>query len=139
MGKMTQDPRLLSHAAKMRREATPFEVMLWRHLSRSQLGHKFRRQHAVGRHIVDFFCPAKSLAIEVDEATHHTEEMCKRDNSLGAAGVQVLHVSNEDIATNMEGVLVRIQEMLGSLPDRWPTPHPNPSPVGEGLELSCVN
>jgi len=51
----------------MRREPTEFEMRLWRHLSNSQLGGwKFRRQALIGGRIVDFFCPAIGLAIEVD-------------------------------------------------------------------------
>ena len=118
----------------MRHQATPFEVILWRHLSRSQLGHKFRRQHGVGDHIIDFFCPAKALAIEVDGDTHHNEVDEARDAALTKMGTTILHFSNEDVASNMEGVLRNIADWLQRLPDRWP--HPNPSPEGEGLDLS---
>ena len=130
---MTQDARLLIHAAKMRHEGTPIEVILWRHLSRSQLGHKFRRQHVIDKHIVDFFCPAKSLAIEVDGLTHGADEMRQRDNELGTYGVHVLHFSSEDIARNMEGVLIRIQELLAHLPDRWTAPTSTLPLKGRGL------
>ncbi|MFB0873063.1 MULTISPECIES: endonuclease domain-containing protein [unclassified Sphingobium] len=128
---MAQDPRLLERAAQMRHEATPFEVILWRCLSRSQLGYKFRRQHVIGKYIVDFFCPAKSFAVEVDGDTHHDDVDEARDAALAELDVHMLRFSNEDVARNLEGVLKQIMTQLEILPDRWP--HPNPSPEGEGL------
>jgi very-short-patch-repair endonuclease len=133
---MTQDQRLLKNAARMRHEATPFEVILWRHLSRSQLGYKFRRQHVIGARIVDFFCPAKALAVEVDGDTHDAKEMALRNAELGELGIAILHISNQDVAGNVEGVLIQIENLLASLPDRWP--HPNPSPEGEGLSSGNI-
>jgi very-short-patch-repair endonuclease len=117
----------------MRHQATPFEVILWRCLSRSQLGYKFRRQHVIGQYIVDFFCPAKGLAIEVDGSTHHDEVDVMRDADLAKLGIPTLRFSNQDVTRNMEGVLRRIIDQLDSLPDRWP--HPNPTPEGEGLSI----
>ena len=130
---MAQDPRLLKNAASMRHDATQFEVILWRHLSQSQLGFKFRRQHVVGDRIVDFFCPAKSLALEVDGDTHDAEETAIRDAELIGMGITVLHVCNQDVAENMDGVLTSIIARLESLPNRWP--HPIPSPKGDGLNV----
>ena len=54
----------------------------------------------------------------------HAAKMRQRDNELGTYGVHVLHFSNEDMAHNMEGVLIRIQELLAHLPDRWAAPTP---------------
>ena len=64
--------RELSETTKtMRRELTPAEDRLWNALRNSQLnGLKFRRQHALGRFILDFYCPAVRLAIEVDGGVH---------------------------------------------------------------------
>ena len=50
----------------MRRNPTPDEAELWRYLRNGWLKHKFRRQHAVGRSILDFYCAEKRLAVEVD-------------------------------------------------------------------------
>jgi very-short-patch-repair endonuclease len=127
--------QLYTRAVEMRRNPTPFEVIVWRHLGRSQLsGFKFRRQHVVVPFIVDFFCPAKSLAVEIDGMTHNHETDRKRDYQLAQSGVRVLHFSNQEVANNLEGVLTRIQNALQKSTDRWDgQPHPNPSPEGEGL------
>ena len=50
---------------------TPFEALLWRNLQYSRLdARKFRRQHSVGPHIVDFYCPSCRLAVELDGQSH---------------------------------------------------------------------
>ena len=136
MGRMRQrDQGLSQRAAAMRHNATPFEVMLWRHLSRSQLGgHKFRRQAVIGQYIVDFFCPAKNLAVEVDGDTHNSARDTVRDTMLANAGVRTIRISNAEVAQNIDGVMFAISAVLDQQPDRWPIPHPNPSPEGEGLK-----
>ena len=56
---------------KLRSDTTPAEAALWKRLQRSQVeGRKFRRQHSVGDYILDFYCPAEKLAIELDGAGH---------------------------------------------------------------------
>jgi very-short-patch-repair endonuclease len=131
---MMQEPELLKRASAMRHEATPFEAMLWRHLSSSQLGgFKFRRQNVIDRFIVDFFCPAKSLIVEVVGDTHHTDGDAKRDEALASLGYRTLRFSNAKVANELEGVLLTILDTLNAASDRWAAPTPNPSPKGEGL------
>jgi len=58
------------------------EVMLWSRLrKRGQEGLKFRRQHAIGSIIVDFYCPSCRLAVEVDGNTHATEDAVWKDRA----------------------------------------------------------
>ena len=119
----------------MRRNPTPFEIIVWRNLSSSRLsGYKFRRQHVLPPFIVDFFCPAKLLAVEIDGETHDVDSDRKRDRQLERAGVTILHLTNREVAANIDGVMRAIGETLNAAEDRWPVhPHPNPSPEGEGL------
>ncbi|WP_374544110.1 endonuclease domain-containing protein [Sphingorhabdus sp.] len=127
--------QLYSRAAEMRLNPTPFEVIVWKYLCRSQLsGNKFRRQHVIVPYIVDFYCPGKGLAVEIDGRTHVQEKDIARDAQLIRAGVTTLHFTNEDVGTNIEGVVASIQNALDRTTDRWGgQPHPNPSPEGEGL------
>ena len=120
--------RLYARAAEMRRNPTPFEAIVWKYLGRSQLsGFKFRRQHVVVPFIVDFFCPAKGLAVEIDGRTHEHERDQARDARLAGYGVRTLHFTNEDVATNIDGVMLSILTALEGLSDRWiEQPHPNP-------------
>jgi len=129
---MAQDATLLKSAKNMRHEATPFEIILWRHLSGSKLGgFKFRRQHVIESRIIDFFCPTLNLIIEVDGDTHDPEKDAVRDDILTVAGYRTLRFSNRQIASELEVVLQTILETCVAAPARWP--HPNPSPEGEGL------
>ncbi|WP_301182318.1 endonuclease domain-containing protein [Sphingobium sp. SA916] len=121
-------------AREMRREPTEPEKRLWAKLSRSQpSGYKFRRQSVIGPFIVDFLCPQKALIVEVDGDTHRAEEDKARDTTLNALGYRIIRIANHDVMQNIEGVCAAIFGALQQAPDRWASPHPNPSPEGEGL------
>ncbi|MEA3030952.1 MAG: hypothetical protein QOG13_2277 [Sphingomonadales bacterium] len=122
-------------AAEMRRNPTEPEKRLWRNLSNAQLGgHKFRRQSVVGWFIADFLCPQRALIVEVDGDTHDEAKDRLRDDELTRRGFRVVRVTNDDVMTNMDGVLTLIAGAIATTPARWHSPHPNPSPEGEGLE-----
>ena len=127
--------QLHGYAAEMRRNPTEPEKRLWRHLSNSQLGgYKFRRQSVIGQYIADFLCAQKGLMVEVDGDTHRDPAVDQqRDATLRALGFGVLRVTNGDAMRNMKGVLTQILATLETMPDRRNSPHPNPSPEGEGL------
>jgi len=95
---------------------TPAESLLWVHLQHRQVqGRKFRRQHSVGIYILDFYCPAEHLAVELDGASHDHEAAQDRDEKrsefLRKAGIRVLRFENRDVRENLEGVL---KEIAGS-------------------------
>jgi len=75
------------------------EIILWTKLKRKQLnGLRFRRQYSVNRYVVDFYCPAKRLVIEIDGDSHFTNEAQKYDEQrstyLKALGLSVLRFTN---------------------------------------------
>ncbi len=101
----------------LRSSAPEAERLLWTHLKASRLsGYKFRRQQGVGQYVVDFYCPEKKIAIEIDGATHWTEQEQKKDNkrqkSIETFGIQVLRFTNDDVYTNRDEVLNAILEAL---------------------------
>ena len=107
-------PSLKLRRRALRGALTPAEARLWRHLQRSQLGSKkFRRQHSVGKFILDFYCPAEKLAIELDGAAHDHEAAqvagVIRDRYLGSLGITVLRFENREVMENLEGVLLQIK------------------------------
>ena len=60
--------------SRMRQALTPAEFMLWEALPERRLsGFRFRCQHPVGRFILDFYCPAHRLVIEVDGGVHDND------------------------------------------------------------------
>ena len=130
-------PTMLARAADMRRAPTEPERRLWQHLRASQLsGFKFRRQAAIGERIVDFFCPAKGLIVEIDGDTHALERDAVRDRAMAASeGFSTLRFNNNDVMTNMDGVLTHLLARLDAMPDRWQVGSgttPNPSSKEEG-------
>lgn len=115
----------------LRSSATPQEIILWSRLKNGQLGYKFRRQHSVGQYIVDFYCSQKKLVIEIDGSQHdddnNKEYDFRRTKFFNSIGCDVLRFWNNEVNTNLNGVLIKMQEVLGSTT-------PNPSSTEEGRE-----
>jgi very-short-patch-repair endonuclease len=94
---------------------TPAEQMLWRALRGGRLqGLKFRRQHGVGQYVLDFYCAAARLAVEVDGSVHDDPEQAVRDElrteQLNAYGRSVLRFRNDEVFRDLDSVLTRIAE-----------------------------
>jgi very-short-patch-repair endonuclease len=103
--------RLTERAREMRKNPTKAEAHLWKHLRNKRLGVKFRRQEPVGFYIADFLCEEHRLIVEVDGSQHKGSEYDKaRDAWLNAAGYRVIRFWNNEVLTNVDGVLQRVQE-----------------------------
>ncbi|MGO9267381.1 MAG: endonuclease domain-containing protein [Candidatus Binataceae bacterium] len=110
-------PHRIPHdrARDLRRNQTEAEKRLWARLRDGQIYDvKFRRQFPIGEFIADFACPAAHLAIELDGAQHaeQTEKDQWRTRLLAEHGYRVLRFWNEEVMTNIEGVLEKIIEEL---------------------------
>ncbi len=129
------DPAILARARELRHPQTPPEVMLWHRLRDRQLGgFKFRRQHLIGRFVVDFYCAACMLVVEVDGDSHVVQEEYDRARTqwLGEQGCHMLRVTNRDVCGNMEGVLTAILGECERLASAGPDASSHdPLPVGE--------
>lgn len=104
-------------AISLRRDQTPAEQRIWSALRRKQLdGLRFRRQHPVGRFILDFYCAEHRLVVEVDGDTHasKTEYDMERSAWLEAHGYHVLRFANSDVRENLEGVLESILNFVAA-------------------------
>ena len=104
-------------ARELRRAMTPAEKKLWQHIRYNQLGVEFRRQHAVGPYIVDFFCAKAELVIEIDGDVHAEPEQAKRDAERTQwlneqKDYRVIRFWNSQIMRDLEGVLAAIVEEL---------------------------
>ena len=109
---------LKTFRTKLRRNLTPAEATFWKALKGSKLdGRKFRRQHRVGRYILDFYCSSEKLAIELDGEVHFNEQAQLRDHErklfLNRFGIKVLRFENRQIFEDFEWVIYRIRENLG--------------------------
>jgi very-short-patch-repair endonuclease len=100
---------MTERARHSRRESTNAERKLWHALRAHRLaGLSFRRQAPCGPFIADFLCAEARLIVEVDGATHSSDEEVasdkRRDAWLAANGYRVLRVTNEDVYRNLDGV-----------------------------------
>jgi very-short-patch-repair endonuclease len=104
---------LHERARELRRNMTPAEKILWEKLRHLRLnGFQFRRQQIINPYIVDFYCHAKSLAIEVDGDIHDLQQDydTERSKYLTACGFRMLRVTNDDVKEKLETVLQKILE-----------------------------
>jgi very-short-patch-repair endonuclease len=112
-------------ARELRTNPTPAEDRLWQALRRKHVGGlRFRRQHVFERFIVDFYCPAARLVIEVDGDIHDQQQAydALRTEFLESLGLRVLRFRNEDVFANLNGVLECIGETIQEFVDLPPTP-----------------
>jgi very-short-patch-repair endonuclease len=102
-------------ARKLRKNPTEAEYRLWVYLKKRQLfGHKFRRQHPIGPFIVDFACVEQKLLIELDGGGHAKQKIYdhRRTAWLSERGYRVLRFWNNEVLTNVRGVLEIIASKL---------------------------
>jgi leucyl-tRNA synthetase len=106
---------MLDARRDLRNNPTPEEDILWQSLRSSKSGFKFRRQHSIGNFIVDFYCPAKKLIIEIDGGQHldKKEYDKERSNYLESLGFKVIRFWNEEVNKEMDSVIEKIKKELG--------------------------
>jgi very-short-patch-repair endonuclease len=105
------DASKIQRAKELRREMTPAESLLWQRVRARRLnGFHFRRQQVIDGFIVDFYCHAAGLVVEIDGGIHdrQVDYDTQRDRILAARGLRVLRFENRECVENLEGVLGRI-------------------------------
>jgi very-short-patch-repair endonuclease len=98
---------------------TDAERLLWQALRYKQInGHRFRRQHPIEKFVADFACIEQKIVIELDGGQHQDqiEYDEQRTAFLQKNGWRVLRFWNNEVISNLNGVLSTIAEHLGSLP-----------------------
>lgn len=112
--------KMFEYAKKLRENLTEAEKALWEELRTKKLdGLKFRRQHPVGTYILDFYCHAKRLSIEVDGGYHQMAEQQKLDKKrtvrLKEMLIDEIRFTNEEVLTNLPKVLTEIRQKIKEL------------------------
>ena len=114
MAKVRQGTRVW--ARSLRRKLTDAETILWSRLRKDGIGIRFRRQHPIGPFVADFACINARLIVEVDGATHVTDEDRERDKRrekfLRSRGWYVVRVWNRDVYESLDGVLEMIADKV---------------------------
>lgn len=108
---------LTLNARALRKNSTEAEKVLWKRLrSRKFSGYKFRRQHVVGDFILDFYCAAAKLAIELDGGGHALKRQVlydvHRTGVIEGRGIHVLRFWNHEVLQQTEAVLAEIFRTL---------------------------
>ena len=105
---------LLRRRRYLRNNPTKEEVLLWEKLKGNNTGAKFRRQHSVGGYILDFYCPQKKLAIELDGQQHleNKDYDEAREFFFEGYGIKTIRFMNSEINNNIEKVISIIKSLL---------------------------
>jgi very-short-patch-repair endonuclease len=111
------NPKLKARARQLRSNMTKGEVILWQRLKKKQMmGYDFDRQKPMDQFVVDFYCKALALAIEVDGAIHDSEEAQQRDQvrqaRLESLGVRFLRFRDDDVRHNTNAVCLTIASWI---------------------------
>jgi very-short-patch-repair endonuclease len=142
--KLIMEKRLRVHNSKelvnirrvLRNNPPRAEILIWKYIKNSLLGYKFRRQHSIGKYIVDFYCPELKLAIEIDGPIHDEPEKVSHDNEKSeyilSKNIQIIRIDNKETYTNIDRTIEYISSEIEKLKDS--TPPPTPSLVKEGIE-----
>ena len=117
MKHLLNDPALKERRRELRKNQTDTEKTFWAHVRSRQLhGLKFFRQYSVGPFILDFYCPEKKMAVELDGGHHNDSNNREYDASrteyLRACGIEVLRFWNNDVLQDVQSVLVKIEERI---------------------------
>ena len=125
--------RTLNRARQLRKAMSIPEQILWKQLRQRPFGLKFRRQHPAGDYIVDFYCHAATLAIEVDDMSHDGSDAERRDTAkrawLRSQGVRVIRISAATVSCDVASAVDHI--VACALP-RLPASSPSGEVAPEG-------
>ena len=117
MSFLKNDPALIDRRRKLRRTQTDAERAFWSKVRNGQFhGLKFFRQYSVGPYILDFYCPEKKMAVELDGGQHNLpdgrEYDAERTAYLNYHGIEVVRFWNNEVLCESEGVLDSLTQRL---------------------------
>jgi very-short-patch-repair endonuclease len=115
--RLPHNNKLTKYSQNLRCKPTEAERKLWSRLRLKQLNcYQFHRQKVIGKYIVDFCSPALKLVIEVDGSPHYSDEGIAadktRDKYLKDFGLKVLRFNDNEVLTNISGVVENILENM---------------------------
>jgi UDP-N-acetylmuramyl tripeptide synthase/very-short-patch-repair endonuclease len=130
--KLPFDEEILAFIRNLRHTSTTSERLIWSFVRDRRLrGQKFRRQHAVGPYVLDFYCHDLKLAIELDGSQHGEplaqEHDVRRDRFLAERGIRTLRYWNNDVLDNLENVLTDIWNCVNEFAEVGQTRDASPS------------
>lgn len=128
---LTGPKSTLKRARTLRAAMSMPERILWQAIRKKQIGLRFRRQHPAGPYVLDFYCDAAKLCVEVD-GDHHNHRIARdaaRDSWLAEQGVSTLRVAARDVLHDLDAVVRHIVYVAQAPSVTLRAP---PPPKGEG-------
>lgn len=104
----------LERAKELRKNPTASEKRLWQHLRKGQMGVKFRRQVPMLGWILDFYCPALKLCVEVDGPCHMDRRDAdrRRDAVLAQHGILTIRLPTDDLWGKLQETLDKVKATI---------------------------
>ena len=113
-------PRALQTARRLRGSMSLPEVLLWRHLRGKPMAVRFRRQHPIGDYVLDFYCPAAGLAVEIDGMSHdeprQAEHDAQRDAWLASRHIRVVRIPAREALNDPAAVAESVVRLCAKSP-----------------------
>lgn len=111
---------IVTLARNLRKNQTFVEQLLWSKIRNNQIsGYKFRRQYPVDNYILDFYCPAAKLDVEIDGGQHNEIENEHLDEArtkyLVNKGIRVIRFWDHEVINDLDAVITVIQDNLKPL------------------------
>ena len=104
---------------QLRNQAPNAERLLWAYIRGEKCGAKFRRQVSMGAWVVDFYCPALHLVVEIDGSSHEGADAetydTARQANIETLGVRFLRFSNAQVFDQLEAVIDTVRAEVARL------------------------
>ena len=139
---ITGPRQTVKRARELRSEMSLPEALLWTELRKRPGDFKFRRQHAAGEYVLDFYCAKAKLAVEVDGMAHDNKDAAIRDANrsvfLRSRGIATTRIPANLILANTEPVVTRLTQICRERMQEQPVPLHQPAAgapprIGEDL------
>ena len=115
--KIYYNPKLKQLSRNLRNQSTLSEILMWNELKGRKIkGYQFMRQKPIGNFIADFYCSKLKLAIEIDGESHGNPmrqmKDDEKDSYLISVGITVLRYDDDDVKTDISGVVDHLIEWI---------------------------
>ncbi|MCF6224478.1 MAG: endonuclease domain-containing protein [Flavobacteriaceae bacterium] len=108
--------KIFDFASRLRANMTLSEKKLREYLKTKPHGFKFRRQHPIGKYILDFYCHRKRLSIEIDGKNHNLLDQIindvERTGYLNRLGIKEIRFKNEEVLNDLDRLKLNIKNEL---------------------------
>jgi very-short-patch-repair endonuclease len=121
------NPKLIPFARELRNNSTKSEIIFWLKIKgKAFYGYDFHRQKPIDNYILDFYCDALLLGIEIDGYSHQFLEVfnkdTKKEKRMNELGVTVLRFSDEQVLKDMENVIRALEDYIYEFEKHTPGP-----------------